>query len=458
MYVCCVPIRKTEDRDHQDSVFTKDAFSSFLYPDAAYLYETTMGFSRSDIEQATKASSKSSSRGGGDDQNSKASSKKKSKRTDQEQHRATVELSEHQEPEAPQDHDDKNEEIATKSCWSCQSVTLALALLMGFLGMVLGSAAYSNVQSLRASGLVTSTTGTVVGSGGQDTTANTDPNGEDSEAAKVSTLDKILERGTLNCGLPFDNTPGFLMQNQGMDVELCKAISAAIFGNPMRYTPVPIPSGDDRWTYLQGEQVDVVLRSTHTLERDVFVETTGTGFEFSPPYFYDGLMFGGIPPFVKCAEQTNTTGVCANLRICAVAGTTHLDVVREMFVDRHIRPRPNLDALYSGLMDETCNVLAWELNGVSENVVRMQSNYQGLYEIGTKLFSREPLAIVTREDDPEFTDMIFWIIQALQAAEEKGITQANAGDFATTELFGPSMESIFQNVIAGVGNYGEIYA
>lgn len=341
-------------------------------------------------------------------------------------------------------------EAEDNGCCTCQNGILTLAFFMGLVGTVMGSLAYTDVQSLQSSGLFQS-----IGGNAQDDQGK-EVGQVDGSDSSVSTIDKILQRGTLNCGLPFDNTPGFLVDNQGMDIELCKAISAAIFGTP-NFQPVPM-SASERWAFLQDDKVDVVMRSTHTLERDVFVETVRTGFEFSPVYFYDGLIFGGVPPYVTtCAEQVNTTGaVCDSLRICAVAGTTHLDLVRTQFSDRHIRPRPNLESLYSGLADETCNVVAWELNGVAENIVRL-NGYQGLYETGTKYFSREPLAVVTREGDLKWTDFVFWIIQALLSAEEKGITQATAGEFQTTELFGPEFENMFQNVIAAVGNYGEMY-
>jgi len=80
-----------------------------------------------------------------------------------------------------------------------------------------------------------------------------------------------------------------------------------------------------------------------------------------------------------------------------------------------------------------------------------------LAQVGTNLFSKEPLALVTRNSDAEFSDFVNWIVQALLAAEEQGITQSNAGAFTQSTLFGEEYNDMFINAIKAVGNYAELY-
>jgi hypothetical protein len=94
----------------------------------------------------------------------------------------------------------------------------------------------------------------------------------------------------------------------GFDVDFCRALSAAIFDgvtDTVVYTDLP---ASERFQALQNGDVEVLSRlTTLTLSRDVLEPNTGVGFSFSQPNFYDGLTFGGIPPYVSQAECGNFT-------------------------------------------------------------------------------------------------------------------------------------------------------
>jgi general L-amino acid transport system substrate-binding protein len=366
------------------------------------------------------------------------------------------------------DRNDKNNNKTTSSgwcpsCWTLLACSMLLALLCGITGTVFGVINFINAQQNDAMGM----------SGTTNTASDTGLNGDENNATttRISTLAEIYNRGTLHCGLPFVNSPGFLQDVSdspeyehdwvGMDIELCKAISAAIFGTPnfVSVTMTQSTGSDERWTALASKKVDLVLRSTHTMQRDVYMAEVGTGYAFSQPYFYDGLMFGGIPEFTICAENQNTTGSeCELLRICVDVGTTHYDVVRRMFPQRHVRPVSNMNSLFASLSDETCNVIAWESHGLTPTSVALNGYTNGPYQMGTRYFSREPLAIATRQDDTEWTDFVFWTLQALLTAEEHGITQATAVQaMPTTKLFGERFQDMFRNAVGASGSYGEIY-
>ena len=165
-----------------------------------------------------------------------------------------------------------------------------------------------------------------------------------------STLYRILNRGYLNCGVGPLGAPGFLWETSpgtfaGLEVDVCTAVAAALFGNDnlersteelnqddytgtSRVRLIPIPP-EHRWQYLLHHPdepehgVDVLFRSTHTLERDVYEPTTQHGFEFSTPYVWDNLVVGGSPTHVACAEALDFELECANTVICVTEGTTH---------------------------------------------------------------------------------------------------------------------------------------
>jgi ABC-type amino acid transport substrate-binding protein len=87
----------------------------------------------------------------------------------------------------------------------------------------------------------------------------------------------------------------------------------------------------------------------------------------------------------------------------------------------------------------------------------LEAGYTGNFTHGTKLFSKDPLAIVTRGNDAEFADFCNWILHALFAAEAMNITQDRANTFPTTHVFGDNYTDMFVHAIAAVGNFGEIY-
>jgi ABC-type amino acid transport substrate-binding protein len=124
-----------------------------------------------------------------------------------------------------------------------------------------------------------------------------------SDPAINSTLSKIRERGYLECGV--SKRAIFALHNattdiwSGFDVDFCRALSAAIFegsANMVKFTDL---SASERFRALNEGTVDVLSRiTTITMPRDVFEQSAGSGFTFSQPNFYDGVRFGGIPPYV----------------------------------------------------------------------------------------------------------------------------------------------------------------
>lgn len=183
-------------------------------------------------------------------------------------------------------------------------------------------------------------------------------------------------------------------------------------------------------------------------------------YAFSRPYLYDSLMFGGDPTFVDCAEQANTTGACAALRVCAVHSTTHMDSLLTLLPPDAIVSAPSLSTLYHSFVQGNgiCNVIAGGTFDVAETVVRGKG-HTGAYAVGNQHLSKEPLALVTRRNDAVWSDFVNWVMIGLMHADEVEITQVNAANFqATSDLFGPMFTQMFVRAVAAVGSYSEIYA
>ena len=245
----------------------------------------------------------------------------------------------------------------------------------------------------------------------------------------------------------------------GFDVDFCKALSAAIFEgetDTVEYTDL---SASDRFLTLAEGDVDVLSRlTTVTVERDILEPSTGVGFAFSQPNFYDGLTFGGIPPYAACADTLDvTSSSCSDLLICVIEGTTFESIIKTLFPERFVVPRAAIELSVQGLVSGECNVIAGGVVDVSLTTIR-SAGYDGDYQTGSNRYSRDPLALVTRQDDTVWSNFVFWIVASTFYAEEEGITKDTADAMPEVSLFGPLYTDMFRLAIGAVGNYGEIYA
>jgi len=166
------------------------------------------------------------------------------------------------------------------------------------------------------------------------------------------------------------------------------------------------------------------------------------------------MVFAGVPEFAECADALNATS-CPGLQICAVDGTTYVERVTDLLPDVPLTVTPTMAALYQRLRDGICNVLAGDQFEVSQTAVE-QNGYFGDYAVGENLYSKEPLALVTTEEDPTWSDFVNWVVQGLLAAEEQEFTQDLASFFTRDPVFGEDFESMFVNALTEVGTYGEM--
>lgn len=209
-----------------------------------------------------------------------------------------------------------------------------------------------------------------------------------------------------------------------------------------------------RWRYLLGRDVDVLLSSdTYTIEREVMETSTGSGFDFSSPYIYDGMAFFGQQIYVRCAEELRRYEECKSLQICATptSGKVYLE---SRFPSDFFSVVPSREDMLNMLSNNTCNVVT-DLKFFS--MLFDKNISENNFTWGDKLISHQPGAAVTRKDDPEFSRVVNLVINSLFYGEEEGLTKDPSRCLNYTILTGSAADLEFLKAIYCVGNYGEIY-
>jgi general L-amino acid transport system substrate-binding protein len=283
------------------------------------------------------------------------------------------------------------------------------------------------------------------------------------------TLDKVKAAGGFSCGVP-TGIPGYAQPDaqgvySGFDIDMCKALSAALYGDPGKVKYVPL-TAQQRFTALQSGEVDILSNNTTwTLERD-----TDLGLNFAPVVFYDGQGFL-VPKRlgVKSAKDLN------GATICVQPGTTTELNLADYFRANKMEYKPvvieKIDEVYAAFFAGRCDVMTGDSSALAAQRTGRASNPDD-YMILPERISKEPLAPVVRHGDDQWHDVVDWVIFGLMQAEESGITQANVDDMlksddpAIKRMLGvtPGMgkalgldEKWLYNEIKLVGNYGEIF-
>src|SRR5215467_1298053 len=289
-----------------------------------------------------------------------------------------------------------------------------------------------------------------------------------SAAQAGPTLDKV-KQGGLVCGVP-TGIPGFGMPDSqgkysGLDIDVCKAIEAAISGDPEKVKYVPV-TGVQRFPALQSGEVDILSNNTTwTLLRD-----TELGFNFGPVVFYDGQGF--LVPTklsVKSAKELN------GATICVQPGTTTELNLADYFRSNKMEYKPvvieKIDEIYAAFFAGRCDVMTGDSSALAAQRIGRASKPDDYFILPERI-SKEPLAPVVRHGDEQWHDVVDWVVYGLIQAEESGITKANVDDMLKSEdpqikrMLGvtPGMgkalgldEKWAYNEIKMVGNYGEIF-
>lgn len=138
-------------------------------------------------------------------------------------------------------------------------------------------------------------------------------------------------------------------------------------------------------------------------------------------------------------------------------GTTQSQLIQERMSPNHVLESSDTSETIERFVRGTCNAIAGGFVEVAPgNVANL--GYDGPYEIGSSAYSRESLALVTRQDDMLWSNLVDWVVTATVYAEEKDITQATYQSMPRVDLFQPVVnDKLFRNVVRAVGSYGEIW-
>ncbi|CAB9510540.1 extracellular solute-binding protein [Seminavis robusta] len=273
------------------------------------------------------------------------------------------------------------------------------------------------------------------------------------DEAKLSKLEEIRERGILWAGF-------MLPESDGLMASMLRAIAKGIIGpeGEIELVDTLIP---DMFSKIINGTIDVILfGATHTMDRDVYMESTQTTVSFSIPYNYEGLRIGGVPEYVKCVDQNfKHIDECEDLKVCVTAETTYREVITKYLPQRRMVEKNWIDGgVFAGFLNGECNVIAemgLHLAGGSITLNGTQS--EGEFALSENYLSNSPQAVVTANNEPELVDIINAILWSLLVAERENITQATAESFPQTTLFGEDHKDMFRDAIAVHGNFGEIF-
>ena len=283
------------------------------------------------------------------------------------------------------------------------------------------------------------------------------------------TVQTIVERGNLICGantgLAGFSGPDAEGNWAGLDVDVCRAIAAAVLGdaNAVEYVPL---TAQQRFTALQSGEIDVLSRNTTwTLTRD-----TALGLNFTTVTFYDGQGFM-VPKSLGVTSAFELDGAT----VCVQPGTTTELNLADFFRANGMEFEPvvieSIDEVNAAFFAGRCGVYTTDASGLASIRATVAPNPDD-YEILPEIISKEPLGPVVRHGDDQFQDIVRWVVFALIEAEERGITSANVAEMLESEdpvvqrLLGstPGMgealglsEDWAFLAIQQVGNYGEIY-
>lgn len=242
------------------------------------------------------------------------------------------------------------------------------------------------------------------------------------------TLDRIYGNGYLTCGIS-TGVAGFSQKDEhgqyvGFDVDFCRAVAAAIFGDDSKVEYKPLSSAD-RFDALASGDVDVLFRNTTwTLSRDI-----ERLMDFAAINFYDGQGFlvradSGINTFSDLDGKT----VCVQIDTTSDKNLTDQAIQRNMRIERHYAE--TLKPLLATYLDGKCDAVTTDSSALAG--VRSTLEQPSRHRILPELVSKEPLALAVRQGDDELRDLVAWTVFAMIGAEELGINQQNVDEIYST--------------------------
>lgn len=291
-----------------------------------------------------------------------------------------------------------------------------------------------------------------------------------SAADSSTTLARIRATGVLRCGIDAEEAEYSTSDNHGnraaFDADLCRAVAVAVLGKNEQVAAKQYP--DDTAAVAALTDGDVDLLPTLT---DDFTHAAGTHLAFTRPVLWDSVGF-----LVPAANPVTRARQLSGKRICFLAETTVEESVRAWFTHEHLDfvpfPFQEEGEMQAAFATDNCGALAGNRTHLAETRAALAQHGKRT-RLLHETISKDPLAAAVRDNDPAWFSIVNWVMEALVAAEESGITQANVRTRCTQTndplvrfLLGGSHQigsalgldnDWVVNVIETAGNYGEIY-
>ena len=288
-------------------------------------------------------------------------------------------------------------------------------------------------------------------------------------SAQAAKLDQVRSKGFVQCGinglLPGFSTPDDKGNFSGLDVDYCRALATAIFGDASKVKFTPL-TAKERFTALQSGEIDILARNTTwTLSRDA-----GQGINFVGVTYYDsqGVMVKKDIG-VKSAKELDGATICVN------QGTTTELNLTDFFRANRLSFTPitfeNPDEVIAAYIKGRCDAYSADRSQLAAQRIKFddQTNHIILPEV----LSKEPLGPVVQHGDDQWFDIAKWVHFVLLNAEENGVTSANVDEqkknsviadvqrmLGTQGKLGKTLglaDDFGYQIVKQVGNYGEIY-
>ena len=243
-------------------------------------------------------------------------------------------------------------------------------------------------------------------------------------AAAAATLDDVKARGKLNCGVT-TGVAGFASPDangnwEGFDVDVCRAVATAIFGDPTAVDYTPLTSAT-RFSALASGEIDMLSRvTTWTFSRDVDLK-----FEFAGIAFYDGQGFM-IPKELGVSSAKDLDGAT----VCIQTGTTTELNLADYFRINNMSYEPvpietNAEGQQQYLAG-ACDVYTTDSSALASTRATFENPDEHI--VLPEIISKEPLGPLVRHGDNQWGDIVRWTLNAMITAEELGVTSANVGE------------------------------
>jgi len=289
--------------------------------------------------------------------------------------------------------------------------------------------------------------------------------------ARADTLGDVQKRGALSCGVngPTGLTGFGIPDDQGhwrgLDVDVCRAVASAIFGDDTKVKYVPLGS-KERFTALQSGEIDLLVRnSTWTFSRE-----NDLGLEFVAVNYYDGQGF-----MVRKELGVDSALKLSGATICVQTGTTTEKNLADWFQANKLELKTvvfeNAEQARGAYDQGRCDAYTTDASGLASERTQLKNPSDNI--ILPEIISKEPLGPAVRFGDDKWAGLVRWSYFTMLIAEEKGITQANVDQIKASsqdpevrrllgvdddmgKMMGVPKDWAY-HVIKNVGNYGESF-